>query len=135
MSCFYFQTSDLLVSCYAKSKNKLSLALSWHHSNNQLMKVTTMLSSSSLLLFILLSSANPYARALQEGGNGIEEELEDVKRSDFPTGFLLGVATSSYQVYKSCVSLTFLFLSAFFGRILSMKFSWNLSNMTLLQWF
>ncbi|XP_027184297.1 beta-glucosidase 18-like [Coffea eugenioides] len=62
------------------------------------MKVTTMLSSYSFLLFVLLISANPYARALQEGGNGIEEELEDVKRSDFPTEFLFGVATSSYQI-------------------------------------
>ena len=82
-----------------------------------------MLSSSSLLLFILLSSANPYARALQEGGNGIEEELEDVKRSDFPTGFLFGVATSSYQVYKSCVSLTFVYLPVFLVIYFSMQFS------------
>ncbi|CDP05535.1 unnamed protein product [Coffea canephora] len=57
-----------------------------------------MLASSSFLLFILLISANPCVRAYNQGGNGIAEEFEDVKRSDFPAGFLFGASTSSYQI-------------------------------------
>ncbi|XP_027063783.1 beta-glucosidase 18 [Coffea arabica] len=62
------------------------------------MKITTILSSSCFWLFVLLNSANPCATVFYKGGNEKTEELEDVKRSHFPGGFLFGVATSSYQI-------------------------------------
>ncbi|XP_071905309.1 beta-glucosidase 18-like [Coffea arabica] len=46
------------------------------------------------LLVILLISA----KAIAEEGNGNAEQPAEVKKSDFPDGFLFGVSTSSYQI-------------------------------------
>ncbi|KAI3497087.1 hypothetical protein L1887_39469 [Cichorium endivia] len=53
------------------------------------------------LFFILFSVSAPLFKASNNGNGGFKlEETEEsqIKRSDFPTGFLFGVATSAYQV-------------------------------------
>ncbi|KAL2495908.1 Beta-glucosidase 47 [Forsythia ovata] len=51
-------------------------------------------SSFIIIFFLILCSANSVVKASFEE----EEDKVDVKRSDFPDGFLFGAATSSYQI-------------------------------------
>nr|XP_027062637.1 beta-glucosidase 18-like [Coffea arabica] len=63
------------------------------------MKVSSALSSLVFLLLLLLTSVLDFVpNIIVEGGEENAEQAEDVKRSQFPDGFLFGVATSSYQV-------------------------------------
>ncbi|WOG98666.1 hypothetical protein DCAR_0418010 [Daucus carota subsp. sativus] len=52
---------------------------------------------SLLNIIFLLTIACPVHLCLSSNGVGVEEE-EDIRRSDFPPGFLFGTATSSYQI-------------------------------------
>ncbi|KAK9077511.1 hypothetical protein SSX86_005848 [Deinandra increscens subsp. villosa] len=68
------------------------------------MNLKTVIPTVSLFFFLIYAPAAPLLGAFNNGeygdGESIFEENEDtqIKRSDFPSGFLFGAATSAYQV-------------------------------------
>ncbi|KVH98455.1 Glycoside hydrolase, catalytic domain-containing protein [Cynara cardunculus var. scolymus] len=56
-----------------------------------------MKSPTIFLFFFLISTCALLLEASNNGGGG-SKEVPDIKRSDFPLGFLFGAATSAYQI-------------------------------------